>query len=279
MSSKIRLAEQLWRACGLRGGLLVVRDRLAHARPNISEDVLRRLQGGSVLEIGGPSSFFAEQGRLPIYGVVARADNMNYAGATLWESNLKDGGVYAPDGRPLGIQNLLEATAVDVRGRYDGVISSHTIEHVANPLRALKAWRRATRPEGYLVLVVPHRDGTFDHRRPITPLEHLLEDEATEMPESDQTHAPEILSLHDLRRDPGVAGLGDLRQRVENNERTRAMHHHVFDTQSALAMIVASGWRPMAVEAMWPHDIVVFAEAGETHTASPTVRSPFRSDR
>ena len=41
---------------------------------------------------------------------------------------------------------------------YDYVYSSHTLEHMNNPKKALKNWFRAVKPGGYLILYIPHRD-------------------------------------------------------------------------------------------------------------------------
>jgi SAM-dependent methyltransferase len=41
---------------------------------------------------------------------------------------------------------------------YDFVYSSHCLEHVAEPVYALKDWIRVTRPGGYLVISVPDED-------------------------------------------------------------------------------------------------------------------------
>ncbi len=56
---------------------------------------------------------------------------------------------------------------------YDFVFSSHVIEHFPDPIRALREWQRVARR--YVVAVVPHRDRTFDHDRPVTPVQELLE--------------------------------------------------------------------------------------------------------
>src|SRR5256885_1929786 len=58
----------------------------------------------------------------------------------------------------------------------DYVITSHVLEHVANPVAALAEWYRVLRPGGLIYLVVPDRRFTWDHPRPLTPVAHLLED-------------------------------------------------------------------------------------------------------
>jgi SAM-dependent methyltransferase len=54
----------------------------------------------------------------------------------------------------------------------DFVFASHVLEHFPDPIRALKEWLRVARR--YVVLVVPHRDRTFDRERELTPVDELL---------------------------------------------------------------------------------------------------------
>lgn len=53
-------------------------------------------------------------------------------------------------------------------------------------------------------MVLPFKEKTFDHKRPVTSIEHILEDYNLNIDERDNTHFDEILNLHDLSRDPGV---------------------------------------------------------------------------
>jgi len=55
---------------------------------------------------------------------------------------------------------------------FDFVLASHVLEHIPDPIAALKEWARVSRR--YIVLVVPHRDRTFDRDRPVTPVDELL---------------------------------------------------------------------------------------------------------
>jgi SAM-dependent methyltransferase len=56
----------------------------------------------------------------------------------------------------------------------DAVIACHVIEHLANPVAALREFERVLRPQGRLVLVVPDRNLTFDSVRQPTPLAYVL---------------------------------------------------------------------------------------------------------
>jgi SAM-dependent methyltransferase len=44
------------------------------------------------------------------------------------------------------------------RGEYDFVYSSHCLEHLGEPVRALKTWAALVKPGGYLIFTVPSRD-------------------------------------------------------------------------------------------------------------------------
>lgn len=54
----------------------------------------------------------------------------------------------------------------------DFVFASHVLEHFPDPIRALEEWLRVART--YVVVVVPHRDRTFDSERDLTSVEELL---------------------------------------------------------------------------------------------------------
>lgn len=245
------------------------------------------------LELGGPSPFFRPRGLLPIYPIAARIDNCNFNDETIW-----DGRIVAREGfrydrrRAPGKQYFSEATNLSFLpdGSYDFLLSSHMLEHSANPLRALHEWHRVLKTNGTLFLIVPHKDGTFDHRRPVTSLQHLIHDFERQIAEDDLTHLPEILQLHDLRQDPGSTSFATFKARSERNLENRALHHHVFDTRLAIESIDRMRFQIRAVELAHPYNIAIVAtktEAGVTPDNGPFLRndaayrstSPFPSDR
>lgn len=55
----------------------------------------------------------------------------------------------------------------------DFVLSSHVIEHFADPIGALEEWQRvATR---YLYIIFPNRERTRDHASPLTTVQELID--------------------------------------------------------------------------------------------------------
>ena len=102
---------------------------------------------------------------------------------------------------------------------YEFVLSCHNLEHFANPVKALKEWQRIACPAGALVLVLPDHSMTFDHRRKLTSVAHMMDDFDRDMQEDDLTHLPEILLKHDLTRDPGAGTLEQFREPLSSSPR------------------------------------------------------------
>jgi SAM-dependent methyltransferase len=244
-------------------------------------------------EIGGASPSFARGGIIPIYPLVESVDNCNFGQQTIWEGTITSGSTFHFDpGHAPGQQFISEATSLPMipSGKYDFVLSCHSLEHTANPLRALREWMRILKDNGVLVLVLPHKEATFDHLRPTTPLKHLIEDFEANRDESDQTHVPEIAQFYDIGRDWGVNNIDELIQRAKSNLQIRAVHHHVFDVTAAAAMVDHAGMQIRSAEAMRPFHIIVCAQKIPAGTVprndaflSPTAEwrrhSPFQVDR
>lgn len=263
------------------------------ARHRISLDRHISAFSGKGLEIGGPSPIFMTGGLFPAYEVATTVDNITFSSETRWEGNVKTGRnfLFHPT-KDAGTQFVLEGAGLTLLhdSSYDFVLSCHMLEHAANPLRALLEWTRILKPGGHLLLVLPHRDGSFDHRRPVTTLAHLIDDFEKARGEDDSTHLPEILELHDLRRDPLQESAADFRGWVQANHANRGAHHHVFDMKLALDTINWIGLQIVGVQAAMPYHIFVLASRVSMDTVlsneqflSPNAQhfrdSPFRSDR
>jgi SAM-dependent methyltransferase len=221
------------------------------------------VDGKAGLEIGGPSNVFREHpGRLskkilPIYDRVVSLDNCDFSSDTVWASH-RDRYIFS-DSRLPGKNIFCDAS--DLAGvtdqSYDFILSSHNLEHFANPVRALHSWKRVTRPNGGLILVLPDYRRTFDHRRPVTKVEHMLQDCESNMGEDDLSHLAEVLEFHDLDMDPSAGILEQFRERSQNNFRNRCLHHHVFDEHNSRELLSSIGIEVLAVELAAPLHIVL----------------------
>jgi SAM-dependent methyltransferase len=58
---------------------------------------------------------------------------------------------------------------------WDFVISSHAIEHFYDPVKTVKEWLRVVKPGGYVYIIAPHKERTFDRDRPRTPLAEIVD--------------------------------------------------------------------------------------------------------
>ena len=240
---------------------LALRSRLRR-RLGIYSLCARLLEGRSCLEIGGPSAFFRDEGPLPIYPVAASVDNCTFAQRTVWEGEVEEGRTFSYEGsRSPGWQYIAEATDLSriPDEAYEAVIASHVIEHVANPLVALSEWGRVLREDGTLVLVVPHREMTFDHRRPVTSLQHLIDDLERDVSEDDPTHVAEFLELFDFDRDPERRTREELAERIARFAENRCLHHHVFDSELVVRMLDRAGFELVGLETALPFHIVAVA--------------------
>jgi SAM-dependent methyltransferase len=214
------------------------------------------------LEIGGPSAVFSDRGILPLYCHASRIDNCVYASQTMWGNESKEGRTFQYHNlKPVGLNFIQEATCLPgiANGSYDFILSSHSLEHIANPVRALKEWIRITKPGGAFVIVLPHFKYTFDRRRQVTQVSHMLEDYERGTDEDDETHLPDILQFHDLALHPEPISREQLRVGILDNLRTRCAHHHVFDERNSSELLEKCGLWIKSVQYIRPYHIVLLA--------------------
>jgi SAM-dependent methyltransferase len=105
------------------------------------------------------------------------------------------------------------------------VISEHVLEHIANPIKALKEWLRVLKKGGQLYCFLPHKDRNNDLNRKITTLQHLIQDFENDVPYNDPTHIDEWLE--------NVVNKGlmpDHYRHLEKQELldSASIHHHVW---------------------------------------------------
>jgi hypothetical protein len=182
-------------------------------------------------EIGAPS--VSTWGTIGIYDAAATIDATNFANQTLWERGLKDGSPFIWKNQVKGTQYIRDG--VDLHGIsneiYDFVCAADVLEHIANPFKALLEWIRIIRSGGLLLLIVPFKNVTFDHKRDVVRIEHLIDDYKNQITEADLSHLDEIVRLHDIEKDWAAGGIEAFKKRSQNNFQLRGLHQHVYDQE------------------------------------------------
>jgi SAM-dependent methyltransferase len=198
------------------------------------EAYISLIDGKRGIEIGGPTPWLFRY-IIPIYQSAGALDGVNFSAKTIFEGDIgANAGRYPYYKHKAGRQFISEATDLSkIRDQsYDFLISSHCLEHVANPILAVKEWKRVVKRGGVMMLFVPNKAQTFDHRRAFTTFEHLVSDYEKGTPESDLTHLDEVLEKHDYAIEDRAAarfgGAEAFRERARDNFTYRGMHHHVF---------------------------------------------------
>ncbi|MFN8243102.1 MAG: class I SAM-dependent methyltransferase [Ferruginibacter sp.] len=198
--------------------------------------------GKTGIEIGGPTQLFREK-FFSVYDIAGQIDGVNFSANTVW-AKLEGGKYTYGEGRA---GKLFEVDAVDMdivpAATYDFLLSSHNLEHIANPLKAVAHWHRVLKPGGYIILILPDKRFTFDHKRPYTRFDHILSDYNQHMQENDLTHLEEVLALSDNSYQwEAPKAEAERRADLANNLQTRTMHHHVFDAGLVQAIFDYTGF-------------------------------------
>jgi len=172
------------------------------------------LKKKTVLEIGGPSSLLSDW--YPLFDSVSFLNMSESMEIHIQSFNpINTVGVFDGDASQREVfvkNNLLE--------NFDLVISSHTLEHFANPIKALFEWKSALKKGGSIITIVPNKDMCWDKVREYTTFDHIVDDFYKDVTESDMTHVDEASCMIQCR--PSYySDVGD-------QNRNRVIHHHVF---------------------------------------------------
>jgi predicted SAM-dependent methyltransferase len=117
----------------------------------------------------------------------------------------------------------------------DFVIGNHFMEHTRNPIGTIRRWLTRVKPGGVLYLALPDYRYTFDKQRPLTPLEHLVEDDRLTREQRaphDREHFVDWGRLVNGVSDSDLEG--HVRHLLEIDY---SIHFHTFTLRSFLALL------------------------------------------
>jgi len=175
------------------------------------------------LEIGGPSS----TGYI-LYKNAANIDNVVFSNNTVWKNHTDKYNFYPNKTGNVFINDAVNISPVK-NECYDFVFSSHSLEHIANPLKAINEWLRVVKNDGYIIIIVPEKSECFDHKRNYSKFSTLLSQYEKNTGEDDLSTLTEILLNHDLSMDLPAGDFENFKKRSLDNFNNRCLHHYVYD--------------------------------------------------
>jgi SAM-dependent methyltransferase len=177
------------------------------------------------VEIGGPSC----SGTI-IYENAISIDNIIFNKDTIWSTHTSEYNYYKNKKGKVIINDAVNISLVQ-NEVYDFCFSSHSLEHIANPLKAINDWLRIIKNDGHIIIIVPEKSYCFDHKRNYSNFSTLLSQYEKNVGEDDLSTLPEILLNHDLSMDLPAGDLGSFTKRSLDNLNNRCLHHYVYNDE------------------------------------------------
>lgn len=213
----------------INAGIAPIKSRLDLETPNLSSVDLREIAAshlrGTGMEFGAGASPFP----------VPLGCNVRFADAFSYESlnAVMYPGQQAHDLiRPDYVTDIKTLAGI-ASTSLDFIVACHVIEHTNNPIAAINSCYRALKPGGSLVLVVPDMTKTFDSKRDLTTLTHLIEDYEMPSLERDRGHYEEFYSKAFDR----PAGSNLQEYAAQTQAEGGDIHYHTWTYESFKALV------------------------------------------
>jgi SAM-dependent methyltransferase len=130
-------------------------------KKNKNQLVKKYLHGLCGIEIGGSGRSFGLDGQKGSYANIDIIDAETRAKGKGWKKSQLVNILSPGDDLPF---------KSDV---FDYVFSSHVIEHFFDPIKAINEWFRVIKKGGYIFMIIPHKERTYDRNREITSFTEL----------------------------------------------------------------------------------------------------------
>jgi SAM-dependent methyltransferase len=177
------------------------------------------------VEIGGPSPT-----GVVLYENAKTIDNVIFSKNTTWSNHTDEYNYYQDKKGKVIINDAVNISFIE-NECYDFCFSSHSLEHIANPLKAINEWLRIVKNDGYVIIIVPEKSLCFDHKRNYSKFSTLLSQYEKNVGEDDLSTLSEILTSHDLTMDGAAGDLENFTRRSLDNFNNRCLHHYVYNDE------------------------------------------------
>ena len=146
---------------------------------------------------------------------------------------------------PVDVVDDGETLATIAPESQDFIVANHFLEHCENPIGTIETHLSKLKPGGILFYAVPDKRYTFDFRRPVTPLEHMVADYEQGPERSRAEHFEEWARLVVDEESPSVGTAEQARSEEwvaakarELEESAYSIHMHVWTQAEFLELIL-----------------------------------------
>jgi len=187
------------------------------------------------IEMGGPTILF--QNSFLIYDILKSVDGINLKENNYWQDvGEKYNYFFGKNGEQI-IADVSDLSNLSLEKKYEIILNSHVIEHIANPIKAIKSWKNLLKEEGFILSFVPNQVEFWDRIREETSFDHILNDYLCNIQENDLTHLEENLQTEHLQIHPRYS------EKCKNNILYRVIHHHCFNLELVKKMHEYCGFK------------------------------------
>ena len=190
------------------------------------QEILEKITCDKIgVEIGGPS-YTGEV----IYQKCKNLDNVVFSKNTVWFEQTEEYNFFPDKKGKVIISDAVNISTIE-NNSYDFCFSSHCLEHIANPLKAISEWIRIVKKDGFIIIIVPEKSVCFDHNRNVSSFATLLSQYQKDVGEDDLSTLHEILTNHDLSMDSPAGDFVQFTKRSLDNFNNRCLHHYVYSPE------------------------------------------------
>ena len=192
----------------------------------VREAIARRHLRGHGIEIGALSHPL----RMPCGATVSYVDKWSVEDLRAQYPDLAGERIVSPD-----IVDDATTLATVSDNSQDFVVANHFLEHTEDPVAVLKTFLRVTKPGGIVYLAVPDKRKTFDSRRQVTSVAHVLRDHESGPEGSREGHYREFAQLVEGVSDADLSAHVAAAMEDERHH----MHFHVWTHGAFLTLLDA----------------------------------------